>query len=1094
MTKPLASDQPRLPTEQTTSKPSVNKNLRLAGRIAAAFQNSRLTPLMALAGLLLGFLAVLVTPKEEEPQIDVTMADIFVAFPGASPVEVEQLIATPAEQVMSAIDGVEHVYSVSQQGMAVITVQFQVGVPRQEALVKLYNQVYTNQDWLPANLGNLPPLIKAKGIDDVPIMALTLFSLNPTYSAEDLTRLAHTLETELKRIPGTRDIYTLGGIQDAINITFSPSRLRGYNLTLNDLQQTLQAANAASQEAWVVRDGVAVPTQVGGFLTQVEEVRRLVVGVHQGAPVYLEDVASITRGSSQPNQSVMTGFGPVGTHAPGTVAQAVTLALAKQPGQNAIDITQAVTQRLQLLENRILPADVEVLVTRDYGATAAEKSGTLITKLLFATGSVVLLVLAALGWRQAVIVGIAVIVTLALTLFFSWAWGFTLNRVSLFALIFSIGILVDDAIVVVENIHRHLQNSTDQNNAASFLSLIPQAVDEVGAPTILATFTVIAALLPMAFVSGLMGPYMSPIPINASAGMFISLVVAFVLTPWLAVKLMQRTTSHASEVKAAARLHKIHGFFARIFRPFLGAQRRNRWWLATGVIALTLIAASLPVFSLVVLKMLPFDNKSELQLVVDMPEGTPVEQTQKVLLALGEYLETQPEVVSWQSYAGTAAPINFNGLVRQYYLRTQPHQGDVQVNLVDKSLRKRSSHAFALALRQPIQAIGAQYQANIKLVEVPPGPPVLAPVVAEIYGPDPAHRANLTQQVEQTLRNTAEIVDLDTTLEASAQRWLIQVDKDRAAYFGISQSQVVEAMRLALGQVDVSYLHTGTSKYPLPLRLQLAEGDKAQTAQLLALNLRTAGGQLVSLSEIAQVIAADWQGAIYHKNLLPVNYVTADVAGKLDSPLYGMFKAVFKLQASPNPPEQYFISQPDWPATPAIKWDGEWQITYETFRDMGMAYAVGMVLIYMLVVAQFRSYLVPLVIMAPIPLTLIGIMPGHALLGAQFTATSMIGMIALAGIIVRNSILLVDFINQALAAGSSWEDAVVQASAVRAQPILLTALAAMIGGAFIVDDPIFNGLAISLIFGLLVSTLLTLVVIPLLYYALYRKRSLTNLD
>ncbi|SFX21720.1 efflux RND transporter permease subunit [Marinospirillum alkaliphilum] len=1065
---------------------SESPRLGLSGRIAAAFQTSRLTPLLALAGLLMGLFAVTVTPKEEEPQIDVTMADVFIGFPGASPVEVEQLVVIPAQQVLSEMAGVEHVYSVSRHGMGMVTVQFAVGVPRQEALVTLYNQIYSNQDWLPQNLGTLPPLIKAKGIDDVPIMALTLFSDDPLVTAEDLTRVAHTLETELKRIPGTRDIYTLGGVRDELQVILDPARLRGYGLELNDLQMALQAANATSQQAWVVQDGVAIPVQAGTLLTQVEEVQRLVVGMHDGAPVFLEDVAEVVRGGKVPSAGVMTGFGPAGERSAGHLAQAVTLAIAKQPGQNAIDITRAIGDRLELLQDRVIPEGVEVLVTRDYGYTAADKSNTLITKLLFATGSVVILVLAALGWRQALIVGIAVIITLAMTLFFSWAWGFTLNRVSLFALIFSIGILVDDAIVVVENIHRHLQLG-----AKSLVEAIPKAVDEVGGPTILATFTVIAALLPMAFVSGLMGPYMSPIPINASAGMLISLIIAFVVTPWLAVKLMKHEhhDSHgAGEAQGEQASGKMLRLFEKLMRPFLGDNRKRRWMLGGSVVGLTLAAALLPVTLAVVMKMLPFDNKSEFQVIVDMPEGTPVEQTQRVLLALGEYLETVPEVMHWQSYAGTAAPINFNGLVRQYYLRAEPHMGDLQVNLVDRRDRKRESHPIALSVREPLQRIGAEFGANVKIVEVPPGPPVLAPIVAEIYGPDAEVRAAVARQVEALLQGTEGIVDVDTTLEAPASRWLIEVDRDRAARLGVAQAQVVQALSMALGQVEVSFLHDEGMKYPVPIRLQLAEGDKAQASRLLSLAVRSRSGQLVSLSEFARVTPTDWQGAIYHKDLLPVTYVTADMAGRLDSPLYGMFDAVFTLAGQPNAPQQYFISQPDWPATAAIKWDGEWQITYETFRDMGIAYAVGMILIYMLVVAQFKSYLVPLVIMAPIPLTLIGIMPGHALLGAQFTATSMIGMIALAGIIVRNSILLVDFINQQLAEGSNWEDAVIQASAVRAQPIILTALAAMVGGFFIIDDPIFNGLAIALIFGLLVSTLLTLVVIPLLYYALYRHR------
>lgn len=1064
--------------------PENKPKLRLSGRIAAAFQNSRLTPLMAIAGMLMGIFAVIITPKEEEPQIDVTMADIFIGFPGASPVEVEHLIATPAEQVMSEIDGVEHVFSVSSHGMAVITVQFEVGIPRQEALVKLYNQTFTNQDWLPQSLGVLPPIVKAKGIDDVPIMALTLFSPSFTHTAADLTKIAHTLETELKRIKGTRDIYTLGGQLDSINLEFSPSKMQGYNLALTDIKMALEAANAISQEAFVVQNGTALPLQAGSLLASTQEVERLVVGMHQGAPVFLEDVAEITRGEQVPNASVMTGFGPAGEFATGRINQAVTLAIAKQPGQNAIDITQAISDRLELLQDKILPEGVEILVTRDYGYTAADKSNTLIMKLVFATASVVFLILLALGWRQAFIVGLAVVVTLAITLFFSWAWGFTLNRVSLFALIFSIGILVDDAIVVVENIHRHLMlGKTDLSE------FVPTAVDEVGAPTILATFTVIAALLPMAFVSGLMGPYMSPIPINASAGMLISLLVAFIFTPWLAVMLMKPESPEANK-KADAKVAKIHAFFSKLMTPFLGDKRGKRWLLTGGVVLAMLLAVMLPVILAVVMKMLPFDNKSEFQLVVEMPEGTPMEQTQKVLLELGAYLEEVPEVMHWQTYAGTAAPINFNGLVRQYYLRSSPHMGDVQVNLVDRRDRKRASHQIAFSLREPLQEIGAKYNALVKVVEVPPGPPVMSPLVAEVYGPNPEVRKAMTEKIAYLLGQTEGVVDIDTSLEAPAKRWLIKVDRERAARLGVAQGQLVEALSLALGQVELGYLHDQQAKYPVAIRLELTEGDKAQASQLLSLSLRSQSGQLVRLSEFADVVEADWQNSIYHKDLLPVNYVMADVAGKLDSPLYGMFSAVFSLAEYEDAPDQYFINQPDWPAKAAIKWDGEWQITYETFRDMGIAYAVGMILIYMLVVAQFKSYLVPLIIMTPIPLTIIGIMPGHALLGAQFTATSMIGMIALAGIIVRNSILLVDFANHALAAGKSWEEAVIEASAVRAQPIILTALAAMVGGFFILDDPIFNGLAISLIFGLLVSTLLTLVVIPLLYYAVYRNKKL----
>ncbi|UCZ57940.1 efflux RND transporter permease subunit [Desulfurispirillum indicum] len=1066
----------------------MTKNTGFSGRIAAAFQASPITPLLAIAGLLMGLFAITVTPKEEEPQIDVTMADVFIAYPGASPVEVEQLIATPAEQVLSEIEGLEHIYSVSRHGMAVVTLQFKVGVPRQDALVRLYNQVYANQDWLPPHLGTMPPIIKAKGIDDVPIMSLTLFSPQDTRSPADLTAVAHALEVELKRIPGTRDIYTIGSAPEQVQVIFDPARLHGYNLALDDIRQALLAANTTSQESRIVREGVALPVQVGSFLEHVDEVRGLVIGMHNGAPVFLEDVAVITREAAVPDHSVILGFGP-GEHRHGSQQffPAVTMAIAKQPGQNAIDITTAITERLELLRDLVIPDGVEVLITRDYGQTAADKSNTLIAKLMLATGSVILLVLATLGWRQALIVGIAVVITLAITLFFSWAWGFTLNRVSLFALIFSIGILVDDAIVVVENIHRHMQMGNK-----TLAEAIPLAVDEVGGPTILATFTVIAALLPMAFVSGLMGPYMSPIPINASAGMLISLIIAFVVTPWLALKLMQHPQHPAGEAPAPHEgpNPRVERFFQRVFDPFLGGRRGRRWLLAAGVVALTLAAMLLPVGKLVIMKMLPFDNKSEFQILVDMPEGTPMEQTMATLLAFGQYLETVPEVTNWQAYAATSSPMSFNGLVRQYYLRSEPHYGDIQVNLSDRRERKRKSHEIALAVRAPLQEIARESGANVKIVEVPPGPPVLAPIVAEIYGPSPETRARMAERITELLRQREGIVDVDNTLESPSPKWFIHVDRQRAANLGVAQSQVVDALTMALGAEQVSFLHDPYRKYPLPIRVHLSEADKAQPSQLLSLKVRNRSGQLVFLGEVADIVESSWQGAIYHKDLLPVSYVMADMAGKLDSPLYGMFDAVAVLAGEENAPEQYFIRQPSWPATPAIKWDGEWQITYETFRDMGIAYAVGLILIYMLVVGQFRSYLVPLVIMAPIPLTLVGIMPGHALLGQQFTATSMIGMIALAGIIVRNSILLVDFMNHSLRSGQSWEEAVVHASAVRAQPIILTAVAAMIGALFIIDDPIFNGLAISLIFGLAVSTLLTLVVIPLLYYALFRHRGI----
>jgi len=1065
-----------------------------SGAIARVFQNNHLTPLLAVLAIILGILSVVVTPKEEEPQIDVTMADIMVALPGASAREVESAIATPAEQVMSEIKGVEHVYSVSRQGQAVVTVQFEVGITRQEALVRLYNQVYSNQDWLPADLGASQPVIKPRGIDDVPVMTLTLYDPTGEHTGEELTRLAHMLEVALKRVPGTRDIYTVGGVPDRVDIVFDPALLAGFGLTTADIESALQSANAASQEARITRDNLSIPVQAGTLLESVDDVKRLVVGMHGGAAVFLDDVAEVRRGQTVPDQSVLTGFGPAHpvdrAGKVGDVYPAVTLAIAKKPGENAIDITTAIEQRLSELRNRALPADVEVLVTRDYGVTASEKAQKLISDLISATLAVMLLVLAFMGWRQALIVGVSVLITLLLTLVFSWAWGFTLNRVSLFALIFSIGILVDDAIVITENINRRIQNSR-----RAIKDIIPVAVDEVGTPTIMASLTIMAALLPMAFVTGLMGPYMSPIPINASAGMVMSQIVAFVVAPWLAFRLLKHKRGEEAEEKADAG-NSAEGvsplalkLFGGVLTPFLGDHAWRRRFLALGVILLTAAAASLPVFLAVILKMLPFDNKSELQIVLDMPEHTPVEQTQRALTEMGHYLETVEEVDNWQAYAGTASPMNFNGLVRQYYLRGDPYHGDIQVNLAGAEQRTRPSHDIAQAVRGPLTDIARRYDASVKIVEVPPGPPVLSPVVAEVYAADAFRRAELANLIAADMATIDGLVDIDTTLEAPTRQWEVVVDRSRAARLGVSQAQVVATLQTALGGVNVSYLHDEQAKYPVPIRVILSEADKAQPSALMSIKVRSRDGNLVPLASVANVREADWMGAIYHKNLLPVTYVTADMAGDIDSPLYGMFRMVSLLNQQDEAPEQFFIQQPPLPEKGTLKWDGEWQITYETFRDMGAAYSVGVFMIFVLLVAQFRSYLLPLIIMAPIPLTLIGIMPGHALLGKEFTATSMIGMIALAGIIVRNSILLVVFIQQLLDEGVELERAVVLAGAVRIKPIALTAISAVVGAYFILTDPIFNGLAISLIFGLAMSTLFTVIVVPLLYYTLARCRA-----
>lgn len=1048
----------------------------ISGRISRFFLHSQLTPLIALIAVLLGLFALAVTPREEDPQINVTMANVFIPFPGASASDVEHLVSTPAEQVLSQITGIDHVYSVSRPGLAILTVQFKVGEDRIQSLVKLYDTINSHADWLSPYLGVQKPIIKPMGIDDVPILTLTLWTKQDE-SAFELEQVAHAAEIELKRVPGVKEVKTIGGPQHMIRVLMNADRMNAYHLSAEDLKDALQLANASQPSGNLVRNNREVLVQTGTYLTSSDDVRRLVVGVKDGRPIFMSDVADVVDGPDQPEHYVWIGK----NH---NEHPAVTLAISKKPGENAVNVAKELIQRVHQLQGSVVPSNVEVTVTRDYGITANDKAMKLIEKLAFATTSVVILVWIALGRREAVIVGVAVMLTLFATLFASWAWGFTLNRVSLFALIFSIGILVDDAIVVVENIHRRRLLSD-----APLSEIIPEAVDEVGEPTILATLTVIAALLPMAFVTGLMGPYMSPIPINASIGMLISLAIAFIVTPWLAFKLSGKHKHHE------AGHQKRDDFFRARLTPFLrmGEGKKNRQLLLVGIAVLIMLAVSLAAVKLVVLKMLPFDNKSEFQVVVDMPVGTPLEDTAKVLHEIGGYIAKLPEVTDYEAYAGTPAPINFNGLVRQYYLRDGPEYGSIQVNLLDKHLRSKQSHEIATSVIAPIAQIAKKYGAKTKIVEVPPGPPVLSPLVAEVYGPDYDGQIEVAKRVKQAFQNTPDIVGIDDSVDADAEKVTLKVLQNKAALRGVAQKDIVEVMGIGLSGENVTPVHSMNAKYEIPVQVALPADRKGNLNDLLKLEVRSRSGELIPLSDLVEVVHVPREKTIYHKDLLPVVYVVGDMTGKIDSPLYGMFDIRSRIKGMKlvegGTLKEYFIHQPKDPyAGYAVKWDGEWQVTYETFRDMGIAYGVGLILIYLLIVAQFKSYVVPLVIMAPIPLTIIGVMPGHALLGAQFTATSMIGMIALAGIIVRNSILLVDFINLQLAEEVPFHEAVIAAASTRAKPIVLTGLAAMIGAFFILDDPIFNGLAISLIFGILVSTVLTLVVIPVLYYALFYRK------
>jgi multidrug efflux pump subunit AcrB len=1082
----------------TSNLRSQSAPLGVSGRIARAFLTSRLTPLFAIFGLLLGVFAALVTPKEEEPQINVTMANVFIPFPAASTEDVHNLVTIPAEQVISQISGIEHVFSVTRPGMAIITVQFKVGEDRIAALVRLHDTWMANRDWAPVHLGVGDPVIKPKGIDDVPIVTLTLHGTRSDATAAQLQKVAHALEIELKRVNGTREVQTFGGPDDVVRVTLDPERLAAHRVTVTDIERALRATNASSPAGLLLGGNRTVEVRTGEFFNSANDVAQLIVGVHDRLPVYLADVARVSAGADVPVRFAWHGEVTRGADGATTYAEypAVTIAISKKAGENAASVADALLDRVAQLKGSVIPDDIRVAVTRNYGDTAREKANKLIQKLAFATLSVVALVWMTLGRREAIVVGAAVVLTLAATLFASWAWGFTLNRVSLFALIFSIGILVDDAIVVVENIHRR-----SAAGDAPATDMIPHAVDEVGGPTILATLTVIGALLPMAFVSGLIGPYLAPIPINASMGMLLSLAIAFVITPWLALRLLHgRRHGHVPTSGADKLSLLLTRLFARVMTPFLrgDAGRGNRRKLALGIGGAIGLAVALAPLKLVVLKMLPFDNKSEFQVVVDLPTGSAVEATAAVLRELAAEIARTPEVTNLQAYAGLAAPINFNGLVRQYYLRSGGEVGDIQVNLVDKHARSRQSHPIAQDVAQRLAPIARRFRADIKVVEVPPGPPVLSPIVAEIYGPDYAAQVKVARMVRAVFDSTPDVLAVDdSTLDAS-ERVVLRVDAVKAALHGIPVSEVARTARLALAGDDVTPLHDGQSKYAVPVRVALAPERMGRLDDVLKLRLRGSDDKgrnyEVALAELVHPVRLPAEPVIYRKDLQPVVYVVGDVAGgagKTDSPLYGMFAMRSAIQqraaAAGIPLEEHFIAQPeDRYRTFGLKWDGEWRITYETFREMGIAYGVGLLLIYLLVVAQFRSYLTPLIIMAPIPLTIIGVLPGHALLGSQFTATSLIGMIALAGIIVRNSILLVDLINQQVAAGVGMERAMIDAAATRAKPIVLTAVAAMLGAVFLLDDPIFNGLAISLLFGILVSTLLTLLVIPVLYYAINR--------
>ncbi len=1050
----------------------------IAGRIARAFLRSKLTPLVTIASLAVGTLGILATPREEEPQISVPMIDVFTGMPGAGPTEVENVVTRAVERLMWEIPGVDHVYASSGEGWSLVTVRFRVGEDQERSVTRVHAKLMAEMSSVPP--GVTTPMVKPHSIDDVPVYTLTLSSAQ--YDANALRAVAVHLEDEVRTVGDVATTWVTGGAPRKIRVELDPARLGGRGISVAEVQGALAGAGAKVQAGEFPDAGRVVRVDAGAALASAADVALVVVGVRGGAPVLVRDVATVREEFGEPSDYVMHADGDGGPR------QAVTLSVAKRPGANATTVTRLVEARVEESREHLVPDEVSLSVTRDYGETAGEKASELIRHLLIATLSVTLLVGIFLGWREAIVVLVAVPVTLALTLFVYYALGYTLNRITLFALIFSIGILVDDAIVVVENIYRHLvRGSRDPDTAAI------EAVDEVGNPTILATLTVIAAILPMAVVSGLMGPYMRPIPVGASVAMLASLGVAFIVTPYLAIRLLRghvhakaSTLDQAHEPEESSRFGRLYG---RLMSPLLD-HGRNRIAFYAGTVVLLLVSVGLVAVRAVQVKMLPFDNKSEFQVIADLPEGTSLETSLALGQEVAEFLRDVPEVRATTVYAGAAAPFNFNGLVRHYFLRRGANVVDLQVTLADKHERSRQSHDLAVALRPGIAAIGARYGASMKVAEIPPGPPVLSTLVAEVYAPTDEARRAAAEKVKAVFESTPGVVDVDWTEEAPQARRVVRLDRARAAAAGVGATQVTQVLRMALSGTPLTLASQPTAREGVVVETGLALADRASMASLLALPVSTASGP----QPLGRFVATDSvfrEGVRVRKDLRPVIYVTGDVAGEIESPVYAimaMNRRLDSIGVDGLAIGRYNAVPPQALDETAIKWDGEWQVTIEVFRDLGLAFAVVLILIYVLVVGWFQSFTTPLVIMAPIPLTLIGILPVHAASGAFFTATSMIGMIALAGIIVRNSILLVDFIELSQARGRSLRVAVIEAGSVRFRPIALTAAAVVIGGIVMVLDPIFQGLALALMGGAVVATLLTMIVVPLLYWDLRRPR------
>jgi multidrug efflux pump subunit AcrB len=1061
-----------------------------AGKMAAAFVDSKLTAVGILASMLLGLMAVVLLPREEEPQIKVPMIDVMVSMQGATPKEVEQRISIPMEKLLYELPGVEYIYSTSMTGHSLLVVRFYVGENLDSSIVRLNQKLATNADRIPHGVS--APIVKPHIIDDVPILALTFHS--KSYDHYTLRRLAAEVDDAVKSIHNVAETTLIGGTRRQIRIQFDPLLLASRNLTVSQLVPALQQANRQNFCGKVKVMNQEILLQTGTFLKNREEIGRIVVGVYGGSPVYLSEVATILDGPEEPDNYVL--FGTAEGH---TEEAAVTLSIAKRPGSNAVSVVDEVLEKVESLKGTLIPNDISVAVTRNYGETAAEKSNELLLHMGIAVFGVAVLIFFFLGWRESTVVMLAIPSTLALTLMLFYLYGYTLNRITLFALIFSIGILVDDAIVVVENIVRHIR--LPRNKDKSMTTIAIEAVIEVGNPTILATWAVIAAILPMAFVGGLMGPYMRPIPIGASAAMIFSVIIAFSVTPWASVRILRKKCTPAEcavEGEGIDEDHAPDDFFTRLYHRIMDPLLRSgfaRFIFFVTIIAMLLGACSMVYLGMVKVKMLPFDNKSEFQVILDMPEGSTLEQTSRVALEMAEVIKNDPAVINYQVYAGIASPYNFNGLVRHYFMRQGPTVADIQVNLLPKHERSLKSHAIAVRVRPAIAEIARKYGAAVAVAEVPPGPPVLQTLVAEIYGPTADARVDLAAAVKDIFETTEGVVDVDWYREADRSRLVLTVDKEKAALNHISEGEITRAVQIGMQGMSIDIFHQPLDKEDVQIILELPRSMRASTEGLLNIGLRSAmnpAAPLVPLRELVTVDEVPVEQSIYRKNLKPVIYVTGDVAGAVESPVYAIFDMNKRL-AELNPADFggsgekvqiYNLNQPFTNAQPSMKWDGEWHITLEVFRDLGLAFCVVMILIYMLMVGWFKDYYTPLVVMAAIPFSLIGVLPAHWAFGAFFTATSMIGFMAGAGIVVRNSIILVDFIELRISHGLPLAEAVVEAGAVRFRPMLLTALAVMVGASVILADPIFQGLAISLMFGEIASLLVSRMAVPVLYYML----------